>query len=921
MSNILLAISNAVAPQTCLWGFVCANETFISIYGVIFTIVISLGVYIYGLQDKSEKITLLKNTNIKKVITNCLGFFALSFIAFPSPFYEFVNFILVASLLLSIFDSFKEVFKFNENELSGERAVRKFKEGVIQEKLVAFEELKIKNDALTKTLQDKNIERFLLRDNDDSYNLIRSQKTGFITNVDLEILFSGEINSKTTGLKDPSYYIPYSIASGNQIGFDDVILGIKKEEKGTNTNLVNYDNLRSFISIKDEFDNPLSYLQAEIRSYYPEMFSFITLGNSKALELKLEEFSKFVNLLIKKTDSYSEIIQFINDDIIFPLQKYAFKNGDVDTIRKITSFSLQYLYESVHNKLIQTFNIFLRNLSNAFYESSKMAEKSSRDDFHEVYFRWFSELSKYSIKPKLQKNDSSYSEYAIAILSATNGMLKIAFDNKDEDLLNKTLFFLNNSFVRDSYEHEELPVLEEIITTKKAVIFGFTSWVYKYYEQRKNDPFYKTALNQLFLALRKENFYHYSNIPDDLNYYLATYIKASEISDKSSFSWDTWGMPEGRVYTITIRGDLKNLLIDRLLDVTVKNKDLEIQVKGKNYNDELALLKENSEFDPFKNKTLESFYSTSGITEDEFGVVKSKVHSIFKIISEKYDEDVRINLIEQPLDEAKFTNFGKENFNSYAKSRVMFRISNFIKDSVKRKSGFGYNILLHKEQFVVETNIHYTNDDQFGENLARSEDNKILEAIYKKFTKIPPLAKEKIGEVVSKNKNIKSIVLWTNNYFNIQDTNQGNFRPHWQDQGSKMDKGSYYQGSLDGVDVYMVYRFDEHKSYPDTLFAFEKEAFSMKEFELEMEPIDNVQTKIFNGNDTSVHLSVTNLSDLEDERVKIVEKWISDDPTEVIDKDAKITELKTNVVFKFFKGIDTEDLSVNQDKVKIFELR
>lgn len=918
MSDILLTISNAINPQTCLWGFICANETFISIYGVIFTIVISLGVYIYGLQDKSEKITLLKNTNIKKIITNCLGFFALSFIAFPSPFYEFVNFILVTSLLLSIFDAFKEVFNFNENELSGERAVRKFKEGVIQEKLVAFEELKLKNDALTKTLTDKNIERFLLSDKDDSYNLIRSQKTGFITNVDLEILFSGEINSKNTGLKDPSYYIPYNIASGNQIGFDDVILGIKKEEKDANINLVNYDNLRSFISIKDEFDNPQSYLQAEIRSYYPEMFSFITLGNSKGLELKLEEFSKFVNLLIKKTDSYGEIIQFINDDIIFPLQKYAFKNGDVDTIRKITSFSLQYLYESVNSKLIQTFNIFLRNLSNAFYQSSKMTDKSAMNDFHEVYFRWFTELSKYSIKPKLQKDDASYSEYAIAILSGINGMLKIAFDKKDEELFNKTLSFLNNSFARDSYEHEELVVLEEIITTKKAVIFGFTSWAYKYYQQRRDEPFYKVALSQLFLALRKENFYHYSNIPDDLNYYLATYLKASEISDKSSFSWDTWDMPEGRVYTITVRGDLKNLLIDRLLDINVKNKDLHIEVRGKNYNDELALLKENSEFDPFKNKTLKSFYATSGVTEDEFSIVKSKVHSILKLISEKYEEDVRINLIEQTLDEEKFTNFGKENFDSYEKSRVLFRISNFIKDSVKRKSGFGYNMLLHKEQFVVKTNIHYTNDDQFGENLARSEDNKILEAIYKKFKKIPSLSKDKIGGIISKN--TKSVVLWTNDYFNIQDTNQEKFRPHWQDQNSKIDKGSYYQGSLDGVDVYMVYRFDEHKSYPNTLFAFEKESFSMKEFELEMESTDSDQTKIFDGNDNSVHLSITDLSNLEDERKKIVDKWISDDPTQIIDIDAKITELKTNVVFKFFKGIDTDDLAIDQERIKIFEL-
>jgi predicted AlkP superfamily phosphohydrolase/phosphomutase len=118
----------------------------------------------------------------------------------------------------------------------------------------------------------------------------------------------------------------------------------------------------------------------------------------------------------------------------------------------------------------------------------------------------------------------------------------------------------------------------------------------------------------------------------------------------------------------------------------------------------------------------------------------------------------------------------------------------------------------------------------------------------------------------------------------------------------------------------MVYRFDEHKAYPDTLFAFEKDSFSMKEFELEMESTDSDQTKIFDGNDNSVHLSITNLSDLEDERKKIVEKWISDDPTQTIDKDAKITELKTNVVFKFFKGIDTDDLAIDQERIKMFEL-
>mgnify|MGYP005607761435 FL=1 len=148
-------VKNPDLPPTCLAGIVCANGTFIEIYGVIFTIVISLGVYIYGLQNREEKITLLKNTDIKGVITTCLGFFALTFFALPSPVFETINFVFVGWILLRLLGAFNEIFKFNASELSGERAVKKFKEGVIQEKLIQFEDLKKKNERLNEGLERK----------------------------------------------------------------------------------------------------------------------------------------------------------------------------------------------------------------------------------------------------------------------------------------------------------------------------------------------------------------------------------------------------------------------------------------------------------------------------------------------------------------------------------------------------------------------------------------------------------------------------------------------------------------------------------------------------------------------------------------------------------------------------------------------
>jgi hypothetical protein len=903
----------------CLGGNICANDTFIGIYGAVFTIVISLGVYIYGLQDKSEKITLTKNTEIKKIITSCLGFFLLSFLDFPSPVYEFVNFTLVGGLIYYLFLAFGEVFKFNENELSGERAVKKFKEGVIREKLSEFKDLKTKNDLLNKALEEKRggkeIERFLLEENDDAYHFIRAQSSGYITNIDLSVLFTKEINQ--TSSKKIFYYIPYSISNGAPVEFDDVILGIKKGEGQK----IDEDKLRSFISISEEFDNPSSYLEAEIRSYYSEMFALIQNEDAKGLELKLKEFSSFVNHFTDKVESYVSMIQFINDDIIFPLQKYSFKQGDIDCIRKVVSFSLGYIYQSLDKKSIQTFNIFLRNFGNAFYESFDLDTKT-QSEFYNIYFRWLTEVAKYSIKSRVKK-DEDYVEYATNFLSSLNGWLKIAFDNKNINAFEKTLDFLNDTFSRESYEYNEDQPLDEIISTKKAVIFGFTAWVYKYYGGRKDEEFYKSALSKLLTALEKDPVYYHGNVQDNLNYYLSLYLQAVKISEgKGSFGWDSWGMPEGRAYTVTIRHDIKNLLTDRILKFVAANPAFNIDIKDGNYNDELSLIKEgNQQFDPLIDKTKDSFIATLTLTPTQFSAAKTKFYEVFSKVTEKYETNVRAKLIQQPLDDSKFNDFAKENFESYRKMRLLYRIQKFEKEAIKKKDGFGYNILLLKEQFVKETNVHYTNEDQFGEDLARSEDNKILESIYKKFPSITSIKKNEIGQFISSENNLTAIVLWVNGYLNIGDTNPEDFKPYWQVADAKKDNGPHYQGSIKGVPVYIIYKFHEHKTYPDTIFAFKDKAFSVKEFEIEPDNnFDASNTKQAESPSDGLTLSITNLSLLEEARTKIVEKWIEDDPTSVPNKEAKIEELKTKVVFKFYKGLSDASLILNDLKVKIFHI-
>lgn len=921
MQKIIISIANP-DPQTCFAGIVCANDTFIAIYGVIFTIVISLGVYIYGLQNKEEKITLLKNTNIKSVIKSSLGFFALSFFALPSPIYEVVNFLFVGWIFILLLGAFNEVFKFNESELSGERAVKKFKEGVIREKLNQFEDLKKKNDLLNEEFEKKRgkeIERFLFSENNESYHLIRAQSSGYITDIDLNILFAKE--NKDDSSKNSSYYIPYHISFGAPIDFDTVILGVKKEDGKK----VDEERLRSFVSISDEYENPTSYIEAETRNYYPEMISLIKIEDAKSLELKLKEFSSFVDHFVAKEDSYVDIIQFINDDIIFTLQKYAFKQGNVDCIRKVVSFSLGYVYQALDKKSVKTFNIFFRNLGHAFYESFNL-QKKERDEFLDIYFRWINEVAKYSLKSKLQK-DKDYLEFVITFLSGVNGWLKIAFDHKDIDVFSKTLSFLNDSFSREDYERNEDNLLDEAVLTKKAVIFGFSSWVYKDFPARKGDDFYRNALSQLLSALRKDPVYYYANNEDDLNYYLSLYLKSAELSEsKGSFGWDSWGMPEGRVYTITIRQDIKNLLADRILSIFAHKRDgtvpaVVIDIKNKNYNDELALIKQgNQQFDVLFNKTRESFVSTESLTDEQFDAVKVKFYEVFSEISKKYESDVRSKLIEQSIDDDKFNEFVKQNFESYKKSRVLYGIQRFIKDDTKKSDGFGYNTLLLKEQFVKETNVHYTNEGQFGENLARSEDNKLLETIHNKFKKISSINEKKISQAIDGD--AVAVVLWLNGYLSLESSFPDDFVPYWREADSREEKGHYYQGTFKGVPVFIVYKFDEQKSYKDSMFVFRQDAFSVHEFEIEKDTeLDEANTKSANDSDACLVLSVTNISNLDEARKKIVENWVEKGLNNVQDKDAEIEKLKTSVIFKFYKGLSVDGVVIDEEKIKVFHIK
>lgn len=921
-------IVNYFAKETSsFFGLICANETFIAIYGVIFTIVISLGVYIYGLQNKSEKITLLKNTNIKDIIIFCLSSFAFSFVSLPGFLYNFTNFILVGFAIYKIYNAFKEVFKFNENELSGERAVKNFKRGVIEKKLIDLKKFKVKNDELSLKLENKEdilVDRFIFDEGENSYHLIRAKKSGYVAGINLDVLprtktikkIQNETDStslSTEHNRKISYYVPYNIAYGALVSVDDVILGVRKED----FNAFDEDTYGSYIKINDDNENPGAYIESETRSYYPEMFSLIKISDSKSLEIKLDEFSVFLGYLLNDADAYFNLIQFVNDDIIFPLQKAAFKNGDIDCIRKILSFSLGYIYQSLSSKSLQTFNIFLRNISSAFYQSFEL-EKNIQNEFLDIYSRWIKEITRYYIKSKIKK-DNEYTGYGVNILSSLNGLLKISFDKKDIEIFSKILAILNNSFYRESYDHDDNKDLDDLILTKKSVIFGFASWLYR----RRNEQ-NKVFLDKLFSSINQDYVNHGRLEYDNLNYLISVYLRAIKISDQNgSFGWDNWDMPEETVYTVTIREDIKQLLADRMLLLIRNNPELTINIKDGNYDQSLALIKEGArEFDPLFGKDVSSFVSMSDVTPEEFLRIKIKFYEIFTAISSKYESDVRAGLISQSIDDTKFRKFVEENFDMYKKSRTLSRIGNFIKDVSRSTGGFGYNVLLHKEQFVDDTNVIYMDRGQFGENLAQSEDNKLLEVIYNKFDEVEDVKKTDVWELIQKEEDVSAIVFWVSGYFDIEDNSPSNFTPGWKEENSKKEKGYSYQGSVNGIPVYEINKLKEFKKYHNSLFIFKSNSFTVKEFEInDDQNIDLENSKQEKDQDQYLSLSVTNLSASEQERIKIVGGWITKSEVSAQDRDKKLDELKTNVLFKFFKGLSTDDMDIDIAKIKVVNIK
>jgi hypothetical protein len=504
-----------------------------------------------------------------------------------------------------------------------------------------------------------------------------------------------------------------------------------------------------------------------------------------------------------------------------------------------------------------------------------------------------------------------------------NSLMKAAYDKKAPDIFAKTVHSLDSSFEYEDYHYDKKPELEKVILRKKAVLFGFAAWAYQLGSSAED--FSLGAFERLLGALQPDSRNLMHERETGIDYYLSIYKETEALADFRSFGWADWGKPEGHVYTVTIHEELRRLLIDRLISVFSKNPELGISVRQGNYDETVAMMKKGGHYDLLSGKTKDYFHASSLMTDDQFDSIKNKIFKLFELISNKREQDVENEIVEKEIDEEKFTSFSKENIESYHSSQILYNLGVINKLSgTTSTEAFGYNILLNKDQFIANTGVSYTRESQFGENVARAEDNNILSKISSDVVIGDPIAEKNLLTFLNKQSNFETVVLWSSNYIYLDRTDEQGFKPRWQAPETGETKGTHYLGTINDKPIYWVEQEPDNKTrYGSMVFLLKKDAFMVNESEPFLEAWEsNVEALgCYRTGDKSVVIEVKALSKDLPERERVVDRWIAKDMIQGSERDSEIEKLKLKVIMKFFKALEVASLIVGYGKVRAYPLK
>jgi hypothetical protein len=663
----------------------------------------------------------------------------------------------------------------------------------------------------------------------NKYYILRSQKSGVITNINLEKLKQfGElleeeangngkafnrsveetenINIKANGPPNKKLLEQ----NGNRYllkGFRDTVdeahnelICIDKTLIKDQSTLHKLNNLAKECFTIEEICDPSEAIRKNIEGLKYQFIKAIRNG------VELSEFEKmYISLAeafletISKLGGYSfkqaheerrslfggfKEIRWLCFDIGDFLQEAA-KTKDVRIIDNVFYLPIAIAYRAIDYKDQYIFQEFIEFSDYLYLYASKMPDEDSKKILLDRAWRYLSEMGNFYITSKLMDGSSNeedletYKDFAIYLFYPFQKLLKESFDNKDlegfKQFYNATLnlfatFYLNVSIPEN--------VSKEINAKREQMLFGVASWIFDKFSQNKND----LQLKEFYDTVR-------GAFGEDIKEFTEVFINCSI----DYWGWDSWeleGAKEGQVHFIRFSEKLnKFFAVNALSILSLKTseeiKEIELPF-DRNFaflvgdkNSDLNKLLSDIKSNPDNWKFVLSDEAISKI--DLFTMLLERV----KVAQEKKDSEEKRQkrISEKKVEEFKET-VVKE-FYKQATLRQIFQHYNLYQDKTeeiigddKHKFGF-FNLLDDKAAFFEEWYVYYLNwGKNYGRSLASSENSFLLDKIMRECTEIEESAFE---DKLLGFKNLDNIIIITTDmpqswqFFE----NTKNFIPKW----------------------------------------------------------------------------------------------------------------------------------------------
>lgn len=899
--NIQEVISTPFNDKSECYFTFCLNSNFISLYAVIFTIVIGLIFYIYGEKDGDKKDALVNEIGVSTIIFVSIAGLILSSLNIPG--YYIFNLCILIYLFMSLIRSFIYMSKFNSSNISADDYTKKYQLKKVSEGIEEIRYNEKRNSILETEIQSKtNFTRILImKDLRSKFNIFVSNKTGIIEDIDLNLLNEYNLSNSTSSKEESfdvkkseiekQYYLPYNIGIGSKVTKGQTLFGINNNFIENNKDF----NINKFIKINANRLDPLRYLEKELRRSFSELSIEIRNNNDSVIKQELEKFREYIGVVQGKDKTSLSLLGSINDGFIYPLQEYAFKFGDFKTIKEIVSFSVIEIYKSFDEISEQKLDIFFNNLSISFWGSFILKDLTIKKNYQEMFSYWIYEIAEYHIKHGLKEdseNKNFYFESAYKLLKLLNNLIIGAYKKNDKDSFEKIKHIFESIFKNDYYDIEEQ---EKLYILKLKFIFGFVSC---FIRENKNQEDYVNSFIYEFI----------NSLPNDINKLIELCIETLDLSKDNSINWDnlSWyddsklGIRSGFITTDT---DIVNFL-SQVVYYKLKNKSL-ININV-DISDERLVYNEY-----IKNISINEVFKDKGLDPEAL----NQTNKVFDNIKIDYDKKVKKNVGAQAINKEKIKTFFERNLEGYKYSSTINKnsIKNKI-DTIPNKAR-GYNFFFYKERFIDNTNYYFSEDDdrKFGGDIGKSENNEILQAIYnlkgKGVEKVKLNSNKDYLNLIKDNyKKYDSCIIWNRNYIHLEDFKNPDSDLKSRQQLKNKNQNLSYKYK-DTLNIYNVHPFQDQKYHKNSLFFFNKNDITITEFNPTKKEGAGVYSII--DNNYSIMLSVTNLAEVNREtRDKILEH----------NNDMKDEDLNSKVIFEIYKGAYLDKEKTDISNIKIYEI-